>query len=141
MKSRHRRNAPRNPIPGSAYRLTATWPGCDRPALFESSDRRQVRRVARELAAVGAVVLCEESLGYGRWRVVDRLDGPALLREQRAVEHAARRAAVEQRARQRRDERRAVELAVVEAVMVQPPIPRDGGSPRARTVARRRGIR
>ncbi|SDT69645.1 hypothetical protein SAMN05216371_3838 [Streptomyces sp. TLI_053] len=141
MKSRHRPGA-RHPIPVSVYRLTATWPGhARRPALFETSDRRQFRRVAREYAAAGAVVLCEESLGYGRWRVVDRLDGPALLRAQREAELAARRAEVELLAERRRDEQRAVELAAVEAVMVQPPIPRDGGRPRARTVARGRGIR
>ncbi|MFD4659322.1 hypothetical protein ACFWP2_27255 [Kitasatospora sp. NPDC058444] len=141
MRSRHRPGA-RHPIPTAAYRLTATWPGRDqRPALFETSDRAAFRRVARTHAAAGAVVLCEESLGYGRWRVVDRLDGPALLRAQREAELAARRVEAEQLAERRREEQRAVELAAVEALMVQPPIPRDGGRPRARTVARGKGIR
>ncbi|MEV7777819.1 hypothetical protein [Kitasatospora sp. NPDC088351] len=141
MKSRHRRGA-RHPIPTATYRLTATWPAREqRPALFESSDRRQFRRVASKFATTGAVVLCEESLRYGRWRVVDRLDGPALLQAQREAELAARRTEAELLAEQRREEQRAVELAAVEAVMVQPPIPRNGGHPRARTVARGKGIR
>ncbi|MFE7638325.1 hypothetical protein ACFU7Z_30190 [Kitasatospora sp. NPDC057518] len=141
MTSRHRRNTPRHPIPAAAYRLTATWPGRPQPTRFESSDHRQFRRVARELAATGALVVREEHLGRGLWRLLDPIDGPALLQAQHEAALAARPAAAERRAEERREEQRAVELAAVEAVMVQPPIPRSGGRPKARTVARRRGIR
>ncbi|MEU6237433.1 hypothetical protein [Kitasatospora sp. NPDC047058] len=140
MKSRHRRG-PRHSINQTSYRLTATWPGREQATRFETSDRAAFRRVARDLAAAGALVAREEHLGHGLWRALDPIDGPALLRAQREAELAARRAATEQLAQDRREEQRAVELAAVEAVMVQPPIPRDGGRPRARTVARRRGIR
>ncbi|MFJ1708553.1 hypothetical protein [Kitasatospora sp. NPDC088346] len=136
MTSRHRRNSPRNIGNQSNCRLTARWLTTERPTLFDSPDRRRCARVARQLAAAGALVLVEEHLGHGAWRLLQRLDGPAIVRARRAAERLATEQAEQQLLVDRQRE-----LAAVERLMVQPPVPRDGGNPRARTVAQGRGIR
>ncbi|MFF0293171.1 hypothetical protein ACFYST_08270 [Kitasatospora sp. NPDC004614] len=148
MSAYRRSNRPRDTGNQRDHRITATWPTGPRPVLFSSPDRRRVLRVARKLADAGAVVLIEEHLGGGAWRLLQRLDGPAILRQRRATEQAlaetARQVEADLLAAQadhRQTAERERQLDAVAAVMVQPPVPRDGGNPRARTVARGKGIR
>ncbi|WP_405018154.1 hypothetical protein OHV05_15305 [Kitasatospora sp. NBC_00070] len=144
-----RRHRTRNTTQNQAcYRVTGTWPTSPRPATFAHADRRRCDRVARQFADAGALVKVEEHLGHGAWRLAYRLDGPALTAERLQAEQE-RLAALRQAETERRESLREQwaehcrerELCAVEAVMVQPPIPRDGGSPRARTVAHGKGIR
>ena len=127
--TRHRRRARTGSTHNqTTYRLTAVWPSTTRPTLFQTTDRRRLDKVARQLAGAGATVDIEEHAGHGAWTALRRLE-PS--RAQRPHTTAARPqgAAAEER------------LDRVERLMSRPPIPRDGGKPAARTVAHGRGIR
>lgn len=73
------------------YRVTASWPARpDRPAIRQTTDKAKARSIAEAYAEQGAYVILEKHAGYGEWRTLAELDGPAL-------DTAERRAAREQR--------------------------------------------
>ncbi|EFL21874.1 hypothetical protein SSOG_01586 [Streptomyces himastatinicus ATCC 53653] len=117
-----------------SFRVTGSWDKRpDRPAIKVTSNKHARDRAAREMAEQGAYVIVEKHRGYGEWRTLYELDGPALLAERRAAEQEQRRRAA--------DERRAVEqeeaerLAAAEQsardrdalarLMVRPPVARE----------------
>ncbi|WP_051966895.1 hypothetical protein [Kitasatospora mediocidica] len=129
MTPRHRRRARTGTTHNqTAYRLTAAWPSTTQPTRFQTTDRRRLDKVARQLAGAGATVDIEEHAGHGAWTAVRRLE-PTRARQPRTT--AAEPQHVEPKSR----------LDDVERLMSRPPIPRDGGKPAARTVAHGRGIR
>ncbi|GAA2137847.1 hypothetical protein GCM10009760_18700 [Kitasatospora kazusensis] len=129
MTPRHRRRARTNSTHNqTSYRLTATWPSTTRPTLFQTTDRRRLDKVARQLAGAGATVDIEEHTGHGAWTALRRLE-PSRAQRPRPTAAGQRDSGPEER------------LDGVERLMSRPPIPRDGGKPQARTVAHGRGIR
>lgn len=96
-----------------AWRITASWDARpDRPAVKVTSDRKAMRRTVREWSEQGAYVIVEEHAGYGAYRTLYEVDGPALVAERLAAEQAAAEAAererllAEQRAQQAAAEQR-----------------------------------
>lgn len=130
-----------------AWRITASWDARpDRPAVKVTSDRKAMRRTVREWSEQGAYVIVEEHAGYGAYRTLYEVDGPALVAERLAAEQAAAEAAererllAEQRAQQaaaeqRRRHRLAAEVtAHARALMTAPAIVRPEHRQRARHV-------
>ncbi|AUG78080.1 hypothetical protein CFP65_3279 [Kitasatospora sp. MMS16-BH015] len=127
--TRHRRRARTNSTHNqTAYRLTAAWPSTTRPTLFQTTDRRRLDKVARQLAGAGATVDIEEHTGHGAWTALRRLE-PTRAQRPRTTATRPHAGSAEEH------------LDGVERLMSRPPIPRDGGKPTARTVAHGRGIR
>jgi hypothetical protein len=114
----------------TGYRITGSWnKRPDRPAIRSTQDRHQARRIAREMAEQGAYVVVEQHAGYGQWRTLYEVDGPALAA---AVADELRRAEAERRAAVEAEQRRqaataqtARDRAALARLMVQPPVPRD----------------
>ncbi|MEF3114507.1 hypothetical protein [Streptomyces chrestomyceticus] len=146
--SRHR-DTTRN---GTAYRITALWPGLTTNVGFRHSDRKHIYAKARKWAASGAVVVIERARGY-EWQHERTLDGPAAVAEARArveAEEAARRRAAEEQLAT--DTARFVSRVLAEhaedeherhaRLMQSPPVPRraEGRTTAAHVVARR-GVR
>lgn len=129
------------------YRVTGSWDQRpDRPAVKPTQDRKARDRIAREMAEQGAYVIVEEHAGYGTWRTLYELDGPALLAELAAAEQVeadrlerARAAAAEQAAElevaRRRRHRLAAEASTHARELMSPPaIVRPENRQRARHV-------
>jgi hypothetical protein len=114
----------------TGYRITGSWnKRPDRPAIRSTQDRHQARRIAREMAEQGAYVVVEQHAGYGQWRTLYEVDGPALAA---AVADELRRAEAERRAAVEAEQRRQAaaaktdrDRAALARLMVQPPVPRD----------------
>lgn len=72
------------------FRITGSWDDRpDRPAITTTSDRKALRRIARDMAEKGAYVIVEEHTGYGEHRTLYELDGPALVAERAAEDTLA----------------------------------------------------
>ncbi|MEV5673486.1 hypothetical protein AB0L28_32535 [Streptomyces sp. NPDC052503] len=87
-RSPHRRAARQNDRTKNAngYRVTGTWEDRpDRPTVKPTQDRKARDRIAREMAADGAYVVVEEHAGYGQWRPLYEIDGPARLEAARRL--------------------------------------------------------
>ncbi|MER8042567.1 hypothetical protein [Streptomyces sp. NPDC094032] len=77
-----------------SLRIEASWNHRpDVPVVVRTSDSKHARRVVRELVAKGAYVIVQEHAGWDRWTTVEEIDGPALLAEAAAEQHAVEAAA------------------------------------------------
>lgn len=132
-KRRHAARPARATKSVRSYRVTAIWPtATGRPLVYGTQDKAKARKVARGHAADGAYVVIEEHISYGTYRVVDEIDGPALLARATAAERAKQEAAdarvraelAARAAQHRTDVRIARDRAQAAALMVQPPVPR-----------------
>lgn len=115
------------------FRITGSWNARpDRPAIIHTQDRRQVRRIARDMAAKEAYVIVEQHKGHGQWRTLYEVDGPAQVaaeRETRAAAEREQRLAAEYAAQAARNELAARlaaerEHAALARLMVRPPVAR-----------------